>query len=89
MTGRLQSNRLHLELFCALPFWNDFFAISTFMNIESDRFLLYVEPGQCQLDYRNLIISSMRAARASMANGLVSTCIPGSRCPLPIRLFSA
>jgi hypothetical protein len=35
------------------------------------------------------ISSLIRLAKASIANGLVSTCIRGSRCPLPIAAFSA
>lgn len=35
------------------------------------------------------ISSRIRAASVSTANGLVSTCIPGSRWPLPMTAFSA
>lgn len=35
------------------------------------------------------IMSRTRFARASIANGLVTTCMPGSRWPLPTTAFSA
>lgn len=35
------------------------------------------------------IISRIRAAMASIAKGLVRTAMPGLRCPLPTRAFSA
>ena len=35
------------------------------------------------------IRSLMRLASASIAKGLVSTCMPGSKCPLPTAAFSA
>ncbi len=39
--------------------------------------------------YAAAVSSLIRLASASMAKGLVSTCMPGSRWPLPTTAFSA
>ncbi len=45
--------------------------------------------GGIRAAYESLTMDRMRAANCSIANGLLRTCMPGSRWPLPTAAFSA